>query len=577
MSNYLRNDDEAPREKTSPIRRRRLWLATGVAGLTGAVSLAGVAYATTGATGAHRLADVKWSTAQRVSGDDGGKKADADEQNERDQKGDGKEKGERGEVQEVPCDEDALIDAIREANRDGGGTLKLARDCTYKLHEAIDKTATGLPTIKEEITIKGEGSTIKRDSEDGFRIFRVAEGGDLTLKDLTVTGGNVGENKKPVKYVPRPMSRPTHDKDSGEDGGGLLVQRGGEATLVQTKFTLNSADDNGGAIANFGEVEVQNSTLDNNHAGDNGGAIFNAGVLEVEGSNDGKGGESRITNNTAGENGGGIANGTKRKHHGPRPGGTDLVGGRDGDHDDDHDDGKAGTVEIEKTLIEGNKADKNGGGISSNGGFVDVSWTSIDNNTASDNGGGIYAVDTVLTVERSKLTKNHAGKDGGGIYNVSSEEREHPNAQRHDKDKDKGGTATVTDSEILENSAGRFGGGIFNGEPVEEHNGHPAPAAQPNHEDHEDFEATLTLRNTKIAKNFAGENGGGIYNNEGKVTLTNSHVTENKAQVENNKDTEDIAGGIFNNDGKVTLDDDSTVTRNDPRNCAGDPIEGCDD
>ncbi|NES32037.1 hypothetical protein G3561_31365, partial [Micromonospora terminaliae] len=76
MSNYLRNNDDASRETTSPLRRRRLWLATGVVGLTGAVSLAGVAYATTGVTGPHRLADVKWSTAQLTSDDEGSEARD---------------------------------------------------------------------------------------------------------------------------------------------------------------------------------------------------------------------------------------------------------------------------------------------------------------------------------------------------------------------------------------------------------------------------------------------------------------------------------------------------------------------
>ncbi|NES17370.1 hypothetical protein G3554_27715, partial [Micromonospora sp. PPF5-17] len=89
MSNYLRKNDDAARETTSPLRRRRLWLATGVVGLTGAVSLAGVAYATTGVTGPHRLADVKWSTAQQLK-DDGGAQA---EENAADESGrDGKDR-----------------------------------------------------------------------------------------------------------------------------------------------------------------------------------------------------------------------------------------------------------------------------------------------------------------------------------------------------------------------------------------------------------------------------------------------------------------------------------------------------
>ncbi|MFJ6200242.1 hypothetical protein ACIQG9_29830, partial [Micromonospora sp. NPDC092111] len=116
MSNYLRNNDDASRETTSPIRRRRLWLAAGVMGLTGAVSLAGVAYATTGATGPHRLADVKWATAQQLTKDDA-----PDDQNGDKDRGD-KDRDEHGRVREVPCDDEKLIEAVDLANRDHGGT-----------------------------------------------------------------------------------------------------------------------------------------------------------------------------------------------------------------------------------------------------------------------------------------------------------------------------------------------------------------------------------------------------------------------------------------------------------------------
>ncbi|MEH1097545.1 hypothetical protein V6U88_30170, partial [Micromonospora sp. CPCC 205739] len=126
MSNYLRNNDDASRETASPLRRRRLWLATGVVGLTGAVSLAGVAYATTGATGAHRLTDLKWSTAQQVTKDDGrgrdfgergedrrdrdkDRDRDRDRDKDRDKDRDGDE---HGRVWKVPCDDDKLIEAV---------------------------------------------------------------------------------------------------------------------------------------------------------------------------------------------------------------------------------------------------------------------------------------------------------------------------------------------------------------------------------------------------------------------------------------------------------------------------------
>ncbi|MEH0985516.1 hypothetical protein [Micromonospora sp. CPCC 205556] len=634
MSNYLRKSDDPTSETDSPFRRRRIWLATGVAGLTGVVGLAGVAYATPGANGAHRLAEVNSSTAQLAN--------DYDKDDDKDKDDD---------VRKVDCDDDDLIEALDRANRNDGGTLKLAKDCTYELNEFDKKSEAGLPTIKERIKIDGNGATIEREGRDGFRIFRVADGGDLTLKDLAVKNGSADGDRKDDKDRKDRKDRNDHkdrkdrndyndrdrkdrndynDRDDRDrkdrndrdrkdrddrkdrkehkgDGGGLLVERGGRAQLKDTKFFLNSAEENGGAIANFGRLEVKSSTLENNHAGDDGGAIFNAGILKVEGSHDDKGGESRITNNTAGKNGGGVANGHGEKKDEKKDKKKDGRDRFDDRYDDRYDDDRrAGTVEIEKTFIEDNSAKKNGGGLFSNDGFVDVHWSFIKSNTAGKNGGGIAAIDTVLTVKKSIIEKNKAHKDGGGIYNVSSDKKKHDSyLSNKDKDKDNNkddkdrrASATVTDSKILENFAGRFGGGVFNGEPAEKNdkdyneNGRgygsdhkDKDRYDSDHKDndrydyddkdkdrYDDFAARLALRDSKVKENFAGKNGGGIYNNEGKVTLTDTKVKENKA--DNGDEHHKIAGGIFNNDGKVELDDDSTVTDNDPTNCAK-TVEDC--
>ncbi|MEV0810870.1 hypothetical protein [Micromonospora sp. NPDC050200] len=590
MSNYLRNNDDANRETTSPIRRRRLWLATGVVGLTGAVSLAGVAYATTGATGAHRLTDLKWSTAQQLTKDDG---KDRDEHGEdRDERGEdrderGKDRDERGEdrdehgrVREVPCDDEKLIEAVDLANRDQGGTLKLAPRCTYELSFSDKKSGTGLPTIKQEITIKGNDATIKRDSEDAFRLFRVADGGDLTLKDLTLKDGNAAEFKyggsqgpggpaapqgqaaPQVQAAPQgpqaadapqaapAMPTPPKKKDGEADGGALLVERGGSAHLEKTTLTRNNAEGNGGAIANFGRVDLEDSKVENNHAQENGGGIFNVGVLKVK--------ESRITNNTAGENGGGIANGhgkDKDKEHGKDKdkGYWPGIEGRD----------EAGSVEIFKTSIEGNTADDNGGGVFSSSGFVKIVLSSIKENTACESGGGIYARNTNLDLEKVTVAKNHASKDGGGIVNTGGEKKKEAPSYGGDKkeQEEQEATATIADSEIVENTAGRFGGGIFNGDPdVELKDGYQDKP------EGEGDNATLTLRDTEIKGNTA-LNGGGIFNNKGTVTLTKTHVTKNTAT--DSSKLHRVAGGILNNDGKVRLDEKSTVTNNDPTNCAG--------
>ena len=81
----------------------------------------------------------------------------------------------------------------------------------------------------------------------------------------------------------------------------------------------------------------------------------------------------------------------------------------------------------------------------------------------------------------------------------------------------------------------------------------------------------LTLLNTEIKCNTA-LNGGGIFNNKGTVTLTKTHVTKNTATDASKLHR--VAGCILNNQGKVRLDDKSTVTNNEPTNCAG-TVEDC--
>ena len=580
MSNDVTTTDGGAPMTPPTNRRRALWVATGVAGLTGVVGLAalgGLAARDDKSDDSQRVSENHAAAPQNVSDagktdDQGGKDAgdkgdtDASEQNLADQYGrDGKDQDQdrdkdrdedrdHGRVREVPCDEEKLIEAVDLANRDHGGTLKLAPHCTYELDFSDKKTGTGLPTIKQEITIKGNDSTIKRDSEDAFRIFRVADGGDLTLKDLTLKDGNAAEFKYgPVQTVPEAASTPPGPpKKEGEaDGGALLVERGGSAHLKKVTLTRNNAEGNGGAIANFGRVDLERSTVEDNHARENGGGIFNVGVLKVEG--------SRITNNTAGENGGGIANGRdKDKEHGKDLSGWPRVEGRD----------EAGSVEILKTSIDGNRAGENGGGVFSSGGFVKITLSIIKENTACKNGGGIYARNTDLDLEKVKVVKNHADKDGGGVYNTGGEEKKKDGSMsvpgKDGRDNEQEATATISDSEIVENTAGRFGGGIFNGDPdVELKEGFlQAPDGKDNKEDN----ATLTLRDTEVKGNTA-LNGGGIFNNKGKVTLTKTRVTKNTAT--DSTKTHRVAGGILNNDGKVKLDDKSTVTDNDPTNCAG--------
>ncbi|MDG4753046.1 hypothetical protein O7630_19065 [Micromonospora sp. WMMD718] len=625
MSNYLRNNDDATSKTISPLRRRRMWLATGVVGLTGAVSLAGVAYATTGATGPHRLADVKWSTTQQLSdGDKGeyGKDGYDKDGHEKDGYGkDGKDRGQEGrdrgewgpdkgewgkdgkddhgKTREVPCKDDALIDALELANRDHGGTIKLAENCTYELGVKDRKFGSALPEIKQDVTIKGNNSTIKRDAEDTFRIFRVVDGGDLTLKDLTVKGGNANEFKYPgggqppaaapavaapavaapavaapavaAPAVAAPAAATTaaavtpvadgmnggkdDDKRVEGDGGALLVERGGSAYLDNVKLVDNNAEGDGGAIANYGRTWLKESKVVDNHAQGDGGGVYNEGILKVE--------ETHVDDNTAGGNGGGVANGSGLSGgHGPAASAAPKGYDKKEKHHE------AGTVEIYgsdhgkdgvKSSLSDNRAGKNGGGLFSSGGTVTVSFTAITGNTACENGGGVYAENTDLDLDKVHVAKNHADGDGGGVVVTGGKHWGYPENKEH-------ASATIADSKIVDNTANRFGGGIYNGEwLIKIEDGFIV-------RDHDkDDNATLTIRDTDIKGNTA-LNGGGIFNNKAKITLTKTHVTKNTAT--DSSKLHRVAGGVLNNEGRVKLDDKSLISNNDPTNCAN-TVEDC--
>ena len=93
----------------------------------------------------------------------------------------------------------ALITAINQANILGGAntiTLTAPTTSPYAL-TAVNNTlhgATGLPVIAsgDNLTIVGDGDTIERSTVAGTQVFRlldVADGGTLTLRNLTLQNG----------------------------------------------------------------------------------------------------------------------------------------------------------------------------------------------------------------------------------------------------------------------------------------------------------------------------------------------------------------------------------------------------
>ena len=205
--------------------------------------------------------------------------------------------------------------------------------------------------------------------------------------------------------------------------GGAVAIRHGEVVVEQTRFSENRAsgyaDDSqvdGGAIAVVGEAAVTISTSEfiDNQAQSSGGAIValrgfsSVAPLTIEG--------SAVTGNFSVFGGGGlyafggtleistsVLSDNRTGLRGSQDAGGALLLGRS-------------DVTIRESLIWGNSATGNGGGIDASDGSLSILNTTIHGNTAL-RGGGLFALGSAnfALVEGSTLTDNQAGREGGGL------------------------------------------------------------------------------------------------------------------------------------------------------------------
>ncbi|MFD5424868.1 hypothetical protein [Streptomyces sp. NPDC127084] len=317
----------------------------------------------------------------------------------------------------VECDPADLAEAVTELNADRGGELFLAEDCTYTLTANGD--GNGLPVITQPITIHGNGSTIERAADaDQFRFFEVGAGGDLGLRDLTLTGA----------------------KSAADDpGGAVRVRPAGRFDADRVTFDDNTVDDtfldSGGAIYNEGVTAISRSSLSGNTARD-GGAIHSFdGKLKID--------KSELVGNFA-----------------------DLTTGRGGAllHE-------RGATQITNSLFDGNQA-FDGGGTFSEFGVLGIKRSDFTHNFVSNSDAAIYHQNGSLYLSKSLLKENVASTAGGGLNLLA------PGVIEHTKIKDNvttggtggglwvnlantGGAVSLRHSKVVGNQApGGLGGGI---------------------------------------------------------------------------------------------------------------------
>jgi len=129
------------------------------------------------------------------------------------------------------------------------------RDQTPPQEEWIASTVrvgNALPVVIYALTIHGNGATLIRDeSAEPFRIFEVMLS-TLTLEDVTLQNGDVGE----------------------DDWGGGIYSFNASLNLKRVRFVNNRADNGGGIYLTFGALSVEDSEFIDNKAGFTGGGAY---------------------------------------------------------------------------------------------------------------------------------------------------------------------------------------------------------------------------------------------------------------------------------------------------------------
>ncbi|MFD4143031.1 hypothetical protein [Streptomyces sp. NPDC058572] len=396
-----------------------------------------------------------------------------------------------GPTRAIACDTEALKDAIDAANAARGGTIQLARRCTYTL-TAEDNNgphgSNGLPLITTPITLKaGKNTVIERSAAaPAFRIFEVTgPAGALTL-DGTDRGRRPGDRWDDWNTANALLTGADRgDRDRACRNGSGLTVRGGSTTgsggavfvdddrsltLHCVTLTDNTAV-NGGAVRNRGTTDLRASTLSGNSAEHSGGAISSRnGKLSLI--------ASRLNENAAGDGGGLTVEG-----------GSATVSASLIDHNTASNAAGIlvtnGVVDIVRSIIRHNTATRIGGGLAVvGGGSVNLRHSSVSENTARQAGG--IQDQTRMVIEDSKVNKNTATTVGGGIVVIL-------------------GDMTIRRSEVNENrtTAGP-GGGIVNVN-------------------------TLALDDVEVLRNYATAPAGGVQNNaSGTVTVSGqTRITDN--------------------------------------------------
>ncbi|WP_051158475.1 DUF4347 domain-containing protein [Nodosilinea nodulosa] len=365
------------------------------------------------------------------------------------------------------------------------------------------KLTSGELVLNQDITIDATGvANLTLSGNNASRIFQVGTSQapvTATLKGLTLVNGNgkgaqvsgLGGAINASNFSKITLVDSLLKNNKAGRGGALQVGSGAQVTILNSVFDHNDGSltkngKSGGAISTnsaggaggSGFLTIENSRFTNNR-GFNGGAIYNISTpMTVK--------NSVFNNNTAIGNGGGAI-----FSDGAGPGGPGTTSG--------------GTVRIQDSWFEGNKAkggggaiyawgydsDKlvvenstllkntvslsgknlaRGGGLEVNGGLITLRNVGIANNVAEIQGGGLWIqTKKAVTIANSTFSANRVAKDAGGAIFLNT---------------DAAAPVDITNATIVNNVAGRANGALWM-----------------NYAN----KGSITLRNSIVAFNTAGD------------------------------------------------------------------------
>ena len=204
--------------------------------------------------------------------------------------------------------------------------------------------------------------------------------------------------------------------------------------------------------------------------------------------------------------------------------GSTIISGNTADLDGGGIYAKHARVNLNGGTVESNRSSRDGGGVYVENGFLQLFQATVKKNRGSENGGGIAMKNCGFDIAVSEIYENEA-KNGGGVAILGSD----PKSNSH--------TIHEVATNIHDNTAYRYGGGIY---------------AQ---------DAEFRLNGPTIEKNTANNNGGGIY------TKGNSSVTVNRGQISDNQASgtnrsASGGGGIFAENGPTVTLSGATISGN---------------